>query len=705
MKKTQKYCQRTLAVAAFLLLSAQLASAQLAPPPQSQSVFFEEFGTMWTFDSPPLDYWERTYDFRPTQDWLDHVRLASVRLPGCSSSFVSEDGLVMTNHHCARGCITAVSPPDTSYQETGFVATSMADEKMCPGLYVDQLQSIEDVTARIRGAVSAAGAEAQVEQRDSVIQGIQNECREATGLNCQVVTLYQGGMYSLYRYERFSDVRLVMAPEGQAAFFGGDPDNFTYPRYDLDLTLLRVYVDGQPRQTDHYLQWSENGAAEDEVVFITGNPGSTGRLLTLAQMEYLRDVQYPAQLAGYQRQLSVVRQIAARSEEDRRRTENQIFGIENSYKAVSGYLSGLLDEDRMGRKKVFEDDFRRRIDADPELRARYGGAWDAIAEAQTGLASLAVQSRYYGFGGSQLLGLAGNLVRLPEQMALPDSVRLPAFRADRIDRLRSQLTGEMNVDLMQEGLNLVAQLQAAQAELPAGDAYLESVLRGRTPEDAAHEMIGGTRLVDPLFRRDLMEGGASAIAASDDPMIVAARAINPLVADVAAGAAPLNAVISANAELVGQAIFAAYGHALPPDATFTLRITDGVVKRYPYNGTYAPYKTTMFGLYARSAEFDNQAPWQLAPRWQERRDMLDLSTPINFVSTSDIIGGNSGSPVINKEAEVVGLVFDGNIQFLPNRFIFNSAVARTVSVHSAGIIEALRKVYDAGWIADELQRR
>jgi hypothetical protein len=694
------------AVVAFLFVGVQLSSAQSPPPPpQSQTGFFEEFGTMWTFDAPPLDYWEQTYDFRPTQDWLDHVRLASVRLPGCSSSFVSEDGLVMTNHHCARSCITAVSPPDTSYQETGFVAGSMADEKLCPGLYVDQLNSIEDVTVRVRGAVTATDAVRQVAQRDSVIQEITNECGDATGLNCQVVTLYQGGMYSLYRYERFNDVRLVMAPEGQAAFFGGDPDNFTYPRYDLDLTLLRVYVDGEPRTTDHYLGWSENGAAEDELVFITGNPGSTGRLLTLAQMEYLRDVQYPAQLAGYQRQLAVVRQIAARSEEDRRRTENQIFGIENSYKAVSGYLSGLLDEDRMGRKTVFEEDFRRRIDADPQLRSRYGGAWNAIAKAQAELASLAAQGRYYGFGGSQILGVAGNLVRLPEQKALPDSLRLPAFRSDRLERLQGQLTAEMSVDFESEVLNLAAQLQAAQAELPAGDPFLRTVLAGRTPEAAAHALIEGSSLTDARVRQLLMEGGAAAIADSDDPMIVAARAINPLAAEVAEKAAPLNAAISANAELVGQAIFAAYGHSLPPDATFTLRITDGVVKRYPMNGTYAPYKTTLFGLYARAAEFDNESPWELAPRWQERRDMLDLSTPINFVSTSDIIGGNSGSPVINKDAEVVGLVFDGNIQFLPNRFIFNSAVARTVSVHSAGIIEALRKVYDAGWIADELQRR
>lgn len=706
MKSLEKCLVSVSAVSVGLLVSAQLLSAQAPPPPpQSQTGFFEEFGTMWTFDAPPLDYWEQTYDFRPTQDWLDHVRLASIRLPGCSSSFVSENGLVMTNHHCARGCITAVSPPDTSYQETGFVAQTMADEKQCPGMWVDQLKSIDDVTARIRSAVTASGAQAQVEQRDSVIQAITAECSDATGLNCQVVTLYQGGMYSLYRYERFSDVRLVMAPEGAAAFFGGDPDNFTYPRYDLDLTLLRVYVDGEPRDTDHFLRWSEAGAAEDELVFITGNPGSTGRLLTLAQMEYLRDVQYPAQLAGYQRQLAVVRQIADRSEEDRRRVENQIFGIENSYKATSGYLSGLLNEDRMARKAIFEKDFRRRIDGDPTNRARYGGAWDAIAEAQAELGSFAGQSRYYGLGGSQLLALAGNLVRLPEQVALPDSMRLRAFQSDRLERLTAQLTGNLPLDMEMEGLNLVSQLRAAQAALPAGDPFLRAVLGGRTPEEAAHGLISGTTLTDPAVRRALVEGGAAAIAASDDPMIVAARTIVPLAVGVAERAAPLNAVISANAELVGQAIFAAYGHSLPPDATFTLRITDGVVKRYPYNGTYAPYKTTMFGLYARSAEFDNEAPWRLAPRWQEGRDRLDLSTPINFVSTNDIIGGNSGSPVINKDAEVVGLVFDGNIQFLPNRFIFNSTVARTVSVHSAGIIEALRKIYDAGWIADELQGR
>jgi len=699
MKKNSQPIVGTLGTLILLLSGAQPCF------PQSTTGFIKEFGTMWTFDAPPLDYWEQTYGFRPDQDWLDHVRLASVRLPGCSSSFVAPDGLVMTNHHCARGCISAVSPADTSYQTTGFVARTRVDEKQCPGMWVDQLQSIEDVTQRIRGAATASDPVRQVEQRDSIIGLITEECGRSTGLNCQVVTLYQGGMYSLYRYQRFNDVRLVMAPEGQAAFFGGDPDNFTYPRYDLDLTLLRVYVDGAPRQTDHYLRWSEAGAEEGELVFVTGNPGSTGRLLTLAQMEYLRDIQYPAQLEGYEARLSVLRELSARGEAERRQYENQIFGLENSHKATSGYLSGLLDEGRMARKKAFEEDFRRRIESDPELRGKYGGAWDAIAGAQADLASFAAESRFYGFGGSQLLGMAGTLVQLPEQLALPDSLRQPAFRSDRLERLRGQLSRSMDFDLEIEEMNLAAQLELAVAALPPGDPFLRAVLGSRSPREAARALVTGTDLMDTSVRTGLLEGGKEAIHRSTDPMVVAARSIQPLAAAVAERAAPLNAALSSNAELVGQAIFAAYGHSLPPDATFTLRITDGVVKRYPMNGTYAPYKTPFYGLFARAAEFDDEAPWALAPRWAAAESRLNLSTPLNFVSTNDIIGGNSGSPVLNTDAEVVGLVFDGNIQFLPNRFVFDDTAGRTVSVHSSAILEALRKVYDAGSIADELRRR
>ncbi len=706
MNRSRPFFSGSLGAALLLALGAQLLDAQAtATGAQSTTGFIKEFGTMWTFDAPPLDYWEATYGFRPDQGWLDHVRMASVRLPGCSSSFVSADGLVMTNHHCARGCISAVSTQTENYQATGFVANTRAEEKRCPGVWVDQLQAIEDVTTRVRAAVTAADPVRQGAQRDSVITRLTEECSAASGLNCQLVTLYQGGMYSLYKFRRFDDVRLVMAPEGQAAFFGGDPDNFTFPRYDMDLTLYRVYVNGAPYRPEHYLRWSEAGAKEGELVFVIGNPGSTGRLLTLAQMEYLRDVQYPSQLAGYQRQLAVLRQLSARGEAERRRYENQIFGLENSHKATSGYLAGLLDQARMAKKKAFEEDFRSRINADPELRRKYGGAWDAIARAQAELATFASQRTFHGFGGSQLLALAGNLAQLPEQAALPDSLRLPTFRGDRLETFRRQLARETAYDLEVEELNLADQLRAAREALPEGDPFLRAVLAGRMPEAAARALVSGTRLTEASARQALAEGGAAAVAASTDPMMVVARAIHPLAKGAAERAAPLNAALASNAELVGQAIFAAYGHALPPDATFTLRITDGVVQRYPMNGTYAPYKTTFYGLFARAAEFDNQGPWALAPRWAAARDRLDLSLPLNFVSTSDIIGGNSGSPLVNRAGEVVGLAFDGNIEFLPNRFVFDDQAGRTVSVHSSAIIEALRKVYDAGAIADELQGR
>lgn len=677
--------------------------------PLGPATYRSEFGTMWTFDAPPIEYWRRTYNFAPDQRWLDHVRLSAVRLPNCSASFVSANGLVLTNHHCARECTDAVSPKDSNYIETGFAAANLSDEKKCPGLYVDQLISIENVTDKVRAGITATTPAEQGTQRTAVAGRLQTECGQATGLTCQVVSLYQGGMYSLYRYKRFSDLRLVMVPEESIAAFGGDPDNFTYPRYDLDMALLRVYENNAPYRPTDFLRWSANGAAENEVIFVIGNPGSTGRLNTLAQMEFLRDVGYPATLAGYKRALTIYRDLIARDTAAARLYQNQIFGIENSFKAVTGYRTGLVDSMRTAQKRAFENEFRARINADPALRARYGSSWDAIAAAQRELATFNPQFRYYGFGpgaslaGSQLMAMAAQIVRVASESGKPDAQRLAAYRGPNLEALKRALVGPRQVNLALEKASITAQLRAAQQELPANDPFLTTVLAGRTPEQTAEALVSGTRLGDVEVRKALVEGGPAAVAASTDPMIVAVRAIDPLNRRVVARADSLNAIITSNAELVGQALFATYGTALPPDATFTLRISDGVVKGYPMNGTVAPYKTTFYGLYERASAFDYKDPFNMPKRWKDRRDRLNLATGYNFVSTADIIGGNSGSPLVNRNGEVVGLAFDSNIEGIANRFLFTTDVPRTVSVHSAGIVEAVRKMYDGGRIADELQ--
>jgi Peptidase S46 len=693
------------------LLSAHTGHAQVTSPSEIETKlppgFIKEFGTMWTFEAPPFDYWKARYGFAPTKAWLDHVRLASVRLPNCSASFVSSRGLVMTNHHCARECVTAVSTPDSNFQELGFIAKTQADERKCPGLYVDQLQSIEDVTGKVQSAVTARTPAQQVTQRNSAIAEIEQSCEQEAGLTCQVISYYQGGIYSLYRFKRFDDLRLVMAPEEAISFFGGDPDNFTYPRYDLDLSLMRVYENDQPYAPKDYLKWSKDGAKEGDLVFVTGNPGSTGRLLTVSQMEYLRDVQYPAQLSSYDRNLAVLRELSQRDEETRRELENQIFSLENSKKAVTGYLSGLQDSSLMAKKRAFERDFRRRIARDPKLQARYGSAWDAITTAQREQAAIAKQQRWYAFSGSPLLNVAGAIVRIPVQAKLPDSLRLPQYRGEGLEKIRNVVLGDISTDISpgpeQDKQMLQAWLTQASKDLPRSDPYLQAILRGRSPEVAAEAAVNGTKLADSATRAALVEGGSAAVAASTDPLIVLARKLNPLSARVQQRVTRLNDVISANAEKVGQAIFAAYGRTLPPDATFSLRITDGVVKSFPMNGTIAPYKTSFYGLYARSAEFDDKPPFKLPERWKTHRDRLDLASPFDFVTTSDIIGGNSGSPVINKNAEVVGLIFDGNIEQLPNRFLYTDEVSRAVAVHSRAIPEAIRKVYESDRIADELQ--
>jgi hypothetical protein len=663
---------------------------------------------MWTFDAPPLDYWKKTYGFAPDQAWLDNARLASVRLPNCSASFVSSKGLILTNHHCVRDCEDQISPQDTNYVETGYAAASASAEKKCPGLWVDQLQSIENVTQRVNAAVTARSPDAAAAQRAQVITRIQDECNEKTKLTCQVVSLYQGGIYSLYRYRRFNDLRLVFAPEEEMADFGGDPDNFTYPRWNLDAALLRAYENDKPFEAPNYFRWSKSGPAENELLFVVGNPGSTGRLNTIAQMEFLRDYGYPAQLAGYERALAAYHATERIDSTAVRRYQNNVFGIENSRKAVQGYRSGLVDSSYMSVKRAFENEFRARIDQDPKMKAEYGNVYNAIATAQRELATFDAERRYrsYGLnpnaGGSRLLTFAGQLVRIAHESALPDSQRLVAFRGNGATTIRAALLRRQPIDTIYERIALAAQLKAAASELKPDDPFLVAALGGKTPEQAAASLVSGTQVGDSAFRGGLVAGGVNAVAQSKDPMIALARKIDVMNREVQSRADRLNAVITAANEKLGRALFAVYGTNLPPDATFTLRISDGIAAGYPMNGTIAPYKVTFYGLYDRMESFGNKYPFNIPQRWIDEKDKLDLATPFNFVSTNDIIGGNSGSPVINKNSEVVGVVFDGNIEGVANRFLYLPKAQRTVSVHSSAIIETLRKMYRADWIADEL---
>ena len=667
-----------------------------------------ETGKMWTFDVPPKDYWAKRYNFTPTDQWLDHVRLSAVRYGGgCSASFVSGDGLVMTNHHCARSCIESTTKEGEDFLTNGFYASRREDERVCQGLFLDQLQQITDVTDRVsRSAAPTADAKTAASQRAKAIKAIEDECGTTEpDAACQVVSMYRGGQYKLYRFHRFKDVRLVFAPEGQIAFFGGDPDNFTYPRWNLDMSFVRAWVDGKPAATPHHFVWSQAGAREGDLTFVIGNPGSTGRLNSMAQLEFLRDVQYPAQLDQLRRMIEAYHALSRADEARGKALRNTIFGLENTQKAIAGYQTGLVDPRLMAHKREWERTFRARVDADPALRRQYGRAWQVITDVSARRKAIDVRRRYHAAGayGSRLLNLALGTVRHAAETAKPDSARLPAYQEANRAGFERNLFGGAPIDAEQERTLLAAYLTAMQRELPATDPVLRQALQGRTPEAAAAAMVSGATITTGEARKALATGGAAGLAASADPFIKLARVIDPLERALTKEVTDLNDREAQANELVSRALLAVYGNSVAPDATFSLRISDGEVRRYPMNGTVAAPFTSFNGLYERASAFGGQPPFDLPPRWTERRDSLTPDTPFNAVSTNDIIGGNSGSPVVNRDAEVVGLIFDGNIEMLPNRFLFTERVARSVWVDSRAITHSLRRIYDAHPLADELE--
>lgn len=660
---------------------------------------------VWTLDHLPLQALRQDHGFTPGAGWVEHLQQACVAFPGGSGAFVSEDGLVITNHHVARGQIQKLSTPEHDYMRDGFFARTQAEEVKCADLELRVLMSMQDVTARVRAAVDAKAApKAQAAQRRAVLAQLEEDYGARTGLQCRSVELYRGGEFWLYGYKKYTDVRLVMAPEGRAAFFGGDWDNFTFPRHDLDIAFLRVYEDGQPAKPAHWFRWGANGPRENELVFVGGNPGTTNRLLTVAQLEYLRDFQHPVRLAIQERRIAALRAYAATGPEPARRSLDRILALSNNLKRQRGFLDVLRDPAVMEQKRRDEAELKRRTLARAQTAAATRGAWERIAAAQREMQRRHREYLYRDLGRSAtLVDLATQIVRYVTETAKPNEIRFPEFRETQIETQRFRMFSPAPVHTDVDAVVLATLLADAREALGPADPWVKLALGGREPAEVAKDLTGGTRLGDVAFRRRLVEGGAAAVAASDDPLIAWVRSLEPLYRELRAWhEEQVETVQSQEAGRIARARFALDGKSIYPDATGTLRLSYGTVKGYEENSTRVPWKTTFHGLFDRAATFDGRAPFDLPERVAQARDRLDLATPFNFVSTCDIIGGNSGSPVLNRDLEFVGIVFDGNIASFRWDYDYDDTRARCVSVHSAGILEALRKIYRMDRLADEL---
>jgi hypothetical protein len=660
---------------------------------------------MWTLDNMPLKQLKEKYGFEPSAAWLEHIRLASVRVgDGGSGSFVSPQGLVLTNHHVALGQLQKVSSPQRDYVKDGFYASSTAEELPCPDLELNVLISMENVSAKVMAAAKPGMDAVKVnDAKKAAIAAIERQSLKKTGLRSDVVSLYQGGEYWLYRYKKYTEVKLVFAPEQQAAFYGGDADNFTFPRHDLDMALFRAYEKGKPLQVSHYLKWSAKGAADGELVFVSGHPGSTDRLETLAQIQFQRDYLYPLRLKLMKRMLAVTKQYASQGMEQARQAAGMIFGIENGLKVTSGELDGMKAPGFMEKKAVSEAEFRKLVEADPKWKSAYADAWDQIASAIEKEKPRIKESTFRRIPGLSLGRIARQIVQYVAEIRKPDGKRLDGFHDSQLESLRFRLFSPAPVYPGLEEVLIVDGLKQELEELGPEDPYVKIILDGKTPEEAARALLAGTKLADPALRRKLVDGGEAAVSQSTDSFIVLARKLDPLAREMKKWLEDnIESVVKPAGEKIGQARFALYGKNAYPDATFTLRLSYGMVKGYPMNGTIAPSKTTFYGLYDRAASFDNKFPFQLPQRYIDNKDKLNLATPLNFVCSGDIIGGNSGSPVVNRAGELVGLVFDGNIESFVGRFFYDDTANRTVSVHSAAMIEALNKIYGAESLAREL---
>lgn len=691
-----KYVKRFSFLLLILILSGVNVSAQVDYDTVTAKKF--DTGKMWTFDFPPVEYLESTYGFSPTKEWLDDVRLSALRYGrGCTASFVSEDGLIMTNNHCARSVKTKLAQEGEDLMGNGFYAATLEEERKIPGLYVDQLVLIEDVTEKIHEAINDGETEAEkIENKKAVIKELEKDYSEDTGLNCRVVTLFNGGKYSLYGVKRYNDIRLVFIPEESIGYFGGSFDNFTYPRYNLDCAFVRAYdEEGNPMKSENFFKFSTKDISEDDVIFTVGNPGRTERLKTVAQLEYNRDVSYrnsALRLNSYYNKLEALKSVYPEQADQFEEIKTRIG---NSQKVYDNIYKGLIDPYLIARKKDFENKLKAAIKANPELDEKYGHVWEAIEKTRTELKDYDQKISAYSisrFYAPAYLTIAKKVV---------DYVDSEDYNIDSVKTFVDNLF-EKEIDVALDGLKLELTIENIYRNLGNDDELVQKLLAGKEGKEAADYMISKTITADKEALIELISKGKEEVFNSEDPFIYFVVNTKDDLAKYRKLSKEVNETEDVYEDLLGRALYEVHGTNIPPDANFTLRLSDGTLKSFDYNGTRAQLKTTFYGLYNRYYGNDKEYPFNLHERWLENENELDKSVPFNFISTNDIVGGNSGSAIINKDAEVVGLAFDGNITSIVGNFIYMPYNNRCVAVSALGMLEVFKSVYKAERLYNEL---
>ncbi len=683
----------------FLLLTFTL-SAQSIQWQNLDTVKAQRFdtGTMWTFDYPPVAYWKEAYGFTATQEWLDKARLGSVRLStGCSSSFVSDDGLIMTNHHCVDQVLGRFQRPGEDIHKTGFFAATLADERKIPGVFLDQLIKMIDIT---KPMVDALNSGKTTEEKTKLRNDKRNELlakyrAENPGMKCQIVQFYNGGKYSMYIYKTYNDIRAVYMNEADMGLFGGDPDNFTYPRYNPDFAFVRVYDEaGKPLKPTTFFKFSDQAPKSGEPLFEIGNPGRTQRLKTVAQLEYIRDITYPNIVASLKVQTKILYEMAKLHPDRAAQYNNQAFFTGNSAKFFGGSLDGLRDPMLIARKKDFEKKFKDAVLANAELNSKYGHLWEGITDTRNELRKFGLEMAAYQVADCIYFRMGNWIYNLAKKGPLPKGADLEAqFKKD----FPNPLDKEIQEKLLKLHIDNVVM------NLGKNHQLVKKIFESKTGLDAVKYLLNKSTIISVDGLMKLAAQGSQAVLNSDDPFIAFSRETADKLDEMRKKAAEITRTESVMEEELGQAFFAVYGTSIPPDATFTLRISDGVMKKYEYNGTLAPEFTTFYGLYDRYYSHRQEYPWDLPARWANPLRGLDLSAPLNFLSTNDSVGGNSGSPIVNSKLEVVGLAFDGNVESLPGDFILDSNFNRCISVSSAGILQVLTNITNAKRLSDELK--